>query len=231
MTHSRFVLATLLALPSLAAAQTTPEADPSLAEQSPYRWGLGLGAIASDSPFAGEGTRINPVPLILFEGERVFLRGITGGYHIVKGETFSLDAIAALRMDGVAADDLGSEELARNGIDRALLEDRDDSLDLGLVGTWEGAAGEFEFTAKADVTGTSEGYELTARYGYPITVGRGRLTPSVSVSHSPRTWPITTTARWTKKSRAVWWITSRIRPPCRPWVSLTYDRSASAGSS
>ncbi|CAD0336984.1 MipA/OmpV family protein [Xanthomonas hortorum] len=183
MTHSRFFLATLLALPSLAAAQTTPQADPSLAEQSPYRWGLGLGAIASDSPFAGEGTRINPVPLILFEGERVFLRGITGGYHIIKGETFSLDAIAALRMDGVAADDLGSEELARNGIDRALLEDRDDSLDLGLVGTWEGAAGEFEFTAKADVTGTSEGYELTARYGYPITAGRGRLTPSVSISH------------------------------------------------
>ncbi|WP_369916135.1 MipA/OmpV family protein [Xanthomonas sp. NCPPB 3005] len=183
MTHSRFVLATLLALPSIAAAQTTPQSDPSLSEEPPYRWGLGLGVVASDSPYAGEGTRTNPFPLILFEGERFFFRGIAGGFHLVQGDSFSLDAIAAVRMDGVAADDLGVEELARNGIDRRLLEDRDDGLDLGLATAWKGVAGELEFTAKADVTGASEGFELTAEYAYPIAVGRGRLTPTVSVSH------------------------------------------------
>ena len=183
MTCSRLAFAALFALPAIAVAQTTPQTDPSLSEQGPYRWGIGVGVVASDSPFAGEGTRTNPIPLILFEGERFFLRGITGGAHLVQGESFGLDAIVALRLDGVAADDLGAAELARNGIDRALLDDRDDSLDMGLVGAWRGAAGELEFTAKADVTGTSEGYELTARYGYAFAVGRGQLTPSISVSH------------------------------------------------
>lgn len=163
MTCSRLAFAALFALPAIAVAQTTPQTDPSLSEQGPYRWGIGVGVVASDSPFAGEGTRTNPIPLILFEGERFFFRGITGGAHLMQGESFGLDAIVALRLDGVAADDLGVAELARNGIDRALLDDRDDSLDMGLVGAWRGAAGELELTAKADVTGTSEGYELTAR--------------------------------------------------------------------
>ena len=183
MKPSRILLASILALPSVAAAQTTPQPDPSFSEQQPYRWGIGVGVVASDSPFAGEGTRANPFPLILFEGERVFFRGITGGVHLVKGEAFTLDAIAGVRFDGVDAKELGFEELARNGIDRNLLEDRDNGFDLGLEAAWEGDMGEVEISAEADVTGTSEGFELTARYGYEFDIGRGSLTPSVSVSY------------------------------------------------
>ncbi|MCD0279183.1 MipA/OmpV family protein [Xanthomonas melonis] len=183
MTLSHLALAALFALPATAVAQSTPQTDPSLSEQGSYRWGIGLGVVALDSPFAGEGTRTNPIPLVLFEGERLFFRGISGGAHLFQGETFGLDAIVALRVDGVDADDLGAAELARNGIDRARLDDRDHSLDMGLAGAWRGAAGELELTAKADVTGTSDGYELTARYGYAIDIGRGQLTPSISVSH------------------------------------------------
>lgn len=183
MIRYRPALAALFAVPAIAAAQTTPQTDPALSEQGPYRWGLGVGAVAADSPFAGEGTRINPIPLVLFEGERFFFRGISGGAHLVTGDRFGLDAIVALRLDGVDANDLGAAELARNGIDRALLEDRDDGLDVGLAAAWRGRSGELELTAKGDVTGTSDGYELTARYGYAIGVGGGQLTPSISVSH------------------------------------------------
>lgn len=176
------VLAGLLGLPMLSLAQTAmAQSLPS--ERPPYELGIGLGVSASDSPYAGEGTRINPLPLILFEGDRFFFRGNSGGVHLFKGEAFNLDAIAALRMDGIDKKDFGTAELALNGIDRALLEDRDDSLDLGLSANWAGSAGEFEFTAKADVTGASEGYELSARYGYDFRVWGGHLTPSISVSH------------------------------------------------
>ncbi|WP_372393370.1 MipA/OmpV family protein [Xanthomonas sp. NCPPB 3582] len=183
MIRFHLALAALFALPATAIAQTTPQTDPALSEQGPYRWGIGFGAVALDSPFAGEGTRINPIPLVLFEGQRFFFRGISGGAHLVNGDSFGLDAIVALRLDGVDAKDLGAAELARNGIDRALLEDRDHGVDVGLAGVWRVGAGELELTAKGDVTGTSDGYELTARYGYAIDIGRGQLTPSISVSH------------------------------------------------
>ena len=35
----------------------------------PPRWGVGLAAILNDSPYAGEGTRVLPIPLITYQGE------------------------------------------------------------------------------------------------------------------------------------------------------------------
>ncbi|GFM81889.1 structural protein MipA [Pseudomonas cichorii] len=176
MNTSCSVLACLLTLPTLATAQTASQAD------SP-RWGLGLGVGISESPYAGEGTKITPLPLIHYEGERFFVRGLTGGAHLIRNEGFELNAIASLRMDGIDAKDFGRKELASNGIDRNLLEDRDNGLDMGLSASWRGAAGKFELVAKTDVSGASEGFELSAKYGYEFEVGRGSLEPTISVSH------------------------------------------------
>lgn len=178
MNKSCSVFACLLTLPALASAQTV-----SQPESSSPSWGLGLGLGVSDSPYAGEGTKITPLPLLHYEGERFFFRGLTGGAHLFRNDTFELNAIASLRTDGIDAKDFGKKELAHNGIDRNLLEDRDNGLDMGLAASWRGAAGKFELTAKADVTGTSEGFELAAKYGYEFEVGRGSLEPSISVSH------------------------------------------------
>lgn len=134
-------------------------------------------------PYAGEGTKVTPLPLIHYEGERLFVRGLTGGVHLISGESFGLDAIVSLRNDGIDAKDFGKKELARNGIDRNLLEDRDSGVDMGLSASWRGAAGQFELTAKGDVTGNSDGYELAAKYGYEFEVGRGSLTPGIGVSY------------------------------------------------
>lgn len=152
-------------------------------ESPSQRWSLGLGIGVTDSPYAGEGTRTTALPLIRYEGDRFFFRGLTAGAHLMHSRSFSLDAIASLRTDGISAKDFGVQELARNGINRSLLEDRDNGLDLGLAASWRTGAGDFELSAKADVTGASEGFELSAKYGYGFQVGRGRLTPSVSVSY------------------------------------------------
>ncbi|MNV36488.1 MltA-interacting protein precursor [compost metagenome] len=172
------VLACLLVLPAIATAQSS-----SQTENPPSRWGVGLGLSVSNSPYAGEGTKTTALPLLQYEGERFFLRGLTGGAHLYRSQTFGLDAIASVRTDGINATDFGAAELARNGIDRNLLEDRDNGLDLGLSGTWRTNAGDFQLSAKADVTGASEGFELTAKYSRDFTVGRGRLTPSIGVSY------------------------------------------------
>jgi outer membrane protein len=177
MNRTCSILASLLALPTLVIAQA------SQPETKSFYWGLGLGVGVSDSPYAGAGTKVTPVPLILYEGERFFFRGLTGGARLMRNKTFSLDAIASLRMDGIKAKDFGAPELGRNGIDRSLLEDRDDGLDLGLAASWRTTAGDFELVAKADVTGTSEGFEIAAKYGYKFDLGRGSLTPSIGVSY------------------------------------------------
>lgn len=159
-----------------AAAQNTPapaEAD----EQGPPRWSVGLAAIVSDSPYAGEGTRVQPVPLVTYEGERFYFRGITAGWRFVQNDSWEVAALLKARFDGFEVKDLGIAELARNGIDRGLLEDRKTALDAGLGVTWTGAGGELELELLADATDKSGGQEATLQYSYPIELGKGRLSP------------------------------------------------------
>ncbi|WP_252274442.1 MipA/OmpV family protein [Pseudomonas subflava] len=153
------------------------------ADSEPGLQSLGLGLSYSPSPYAGADGSLSPLPLIHYEGERLFWRGLTGGVHLIERDGFGLDAIISGRFDGIDADDFGRDELAENGIDRDLLEDRDDGVDLGLRATWTGAAGELQATARGDVSGASDGYELALEYGYPLHMADATLMPSLTVSY------------------------------------------------
>ncbi|MBK8283750.1 MAG: MipA/OmpV family protein [Ahniella sp.] len=74
-------------------------------------------------------------------------------------------------------DDLGGSELAANGIDARLLDDRDGGVDLGFGLKWTGVAGALDLELLADATNTSGGQEVKLEYSYPISVGLGRLSP------------------------------------------------------
>lgn len=150
------------------------------AEQSSSRWGLGLGAIASDNPYAGRDTRYTPFPLITYDSDRLFFEGVTAGVHLLDTSALEIDFIAEANFDGIDAEDFGARQLAENGIDRALLEDRKDSADVGFGVNFEGRYGELKFQALADVLDASGGYEVSASYGYPFSLGeRLVLTPTV----------------------------------------------------
>ncbi|MGL4318259.1 MAG: MipA/OmpV family protein [Pseudomonas sp.] len=144
---------------------------------------VGLGVSLAQSPYAGADTSLSLLPLLNYEGERLFVRGLRAGVHLYQGDGFGLDVIVAGRFDGIDADDLGRQELADNGIDRDLLEDRDDGADLGLHTTWKGTLGELQGTAKGDVSGASDGYELSLEYGYPVALAGATVTPSVALSY------------------------------------------------
>lgn len=151
------------------------------ARQAP-RLGLGLGVVMSSKIYAGEERRVMPVPSIAYQGERFFWRGIGGGMHLIARDGFSVDATLSARLGGIKAKDFGSYELAQRGIDRALLEDRDHGVDLGTAATWSGASGRLEVGVKADVSGASEGFEASVKYGYPMQSGATRITPNVGVA-------------------------------------------------
>lgn len=152
------------------------------AAQAPT-WGLGIGAAVSDSVYAGEGTRVTPFPLVSYEGERFYWRGIGGGVHLLKGDALALDATLSARVDGIDRDDFGVAELRERGVERSLLADRDDALDLGLGASWRGAFGRLELGVRGDVTSTSKGFEANLVYAYPIEWGATRISPHVGVSH------------------------------------------------
>jgi outer membrane protein len=91
-----------------------------------------------------------------------------------------IDLIVEANLDGIDAEDLGARELAANGVDRALLEDRKDSADAGFDVSFESRFGEVKLQALADVLDASGGYEVSASYGYPLMLGKRLvLTPSV----------------------------------------------------
>lgn len=163
-----------------AAAQTGGEEDSR--PGGPPRWQLGAGTIVNDSPYAGEGLRVMPVPLLSYNGERFYFRGLGAGWRIVQNDSFELAALGKLRFDGFDVSDLGRKELARNGIDYRLLEDRDKTFDVGLGMKWSSRAGQFEVELLADATDTSGGQEASIQYSYPFELGKGTLTPNVGVT-------------------------------------------------
>lgn len=176
--HAPLCLA--LFAPFASHAQQPPES--GAGDEPVSHWSLGIAGVLRDSEYAGEGNRTLAVPSVSYEGEWFYWRGATLGYRLVKTDHFSLDGFIAGRLDGIDADDFGADELAARGIDRDLLEDRDHSADAGFSATWKGAAGELELNARADITSTSDGYQIAVDYRYPFRIGRVTVMPGIGAT-------------------------------------------------
>jgi MipA family protein len=174
----KLLLTTLLASLSAPSIAQSSGAEPS----GPPRWSLGVGGIATTSPYAGEGTKFTPIPLVNYEGDRFFWRTTRAGVHLMKRENFEVSALVGMRMDGFDIDDLGSTELRRQGLDPARLEDRDNGVDAGLAAKWSSRYGDLDMEILSDISGTSKGQSISLEYGYPLNWGKFRITPSVGAS-------------------------------------------------
>ncbi|HJU39527.1 MAG TPA: MipA/OmpV family protein [Tahibacter sp.] len=178
----KFLWPVLLSGLSFGAVAQTAEPDDEGHDGPPRGWQLGVAAAVTDSPYAGEGTRVVPIPLVSYQGERFWFRGITAGWTVLNLGAFELAAVAKLRFDGFEVKDLGRAALARNGIDARLLDDRDKTVDVGVKMQWRGAAGELEAEILADATDKSGGQEVSIQYGYPVELGAATLTPHVGAT-------------------------------------------------
>ncbi|MET0290507.1 MAG: MipA/OmpV family protein [Pseudoxanthomonas sp.] len=164
----------LLTLPHTVLAQQVPR--PS------GQWSVGAGAAVIDSPYAGEGTRVRPFPMVSYEGDRFFLRGISGGVHLYENAGFRLDALLSARLYGFDIDDLGRDALLANGLDPARLSDRDDGVDAGIRAVYGAAWGSLSLDATHDISGSNEGYELALDYRYTWRLDRTALTVNAGSS-------------------------------------------------
>jgi len=176
--RSVVVPAAVVLLSALTGAYAQPRPGPGA---SP--WGLGAAVVARTDIYAGESSKLGAVPLVSYQGEKFFWRGLSGGYHLLDRDSFTLDATLGVRFGGIKKEDFGAAELAARGINRDLLEDRDRGLDLGISGAFKGTMGVVELALKADASGTSKGFETSAKYSYPLQWGSAMVTPHVAVAH------------------------------------------------
>lgn len=65
------------------------------------RWGLGAAIAVVDSPYAGEGARTVPIPLITYQSDRLQVRGLAAGWQLAGDAGMSLSLLGRVRLDGL----------------------------------------------------------------------------------------------------------------------------------
>jgi outer membrane protein len=176
----------LLLLPASAWAQSTIPPQEPADTQAPSRLRIGVGVVAADNAYVGRDNQVTPFPLIQYEGERFFFRGIMGGVHLVQSGGLTLDAIVTTGFNNIDANDFSASALARRGIDRNDLQDRERSINAGVAATWKSPAGQLQFQAKTDISGTNEGQEYSLRYGYALRMSGFTITPTLGATFLSR---------------------------------------------
>lgn len=149
-------------------------ASPALAQQPEVpRWTVGALAIDRDAPYRGLDEDLLVVPLLRFEGERAYLRGLRGGLRLHQAGPWELGVFAQARLDGYDAKD--SDFLAG-------MADRRPSLDLGLASTWTSRKlGALELSVAADALDRSGGYEVAASWNGLLRAGDWTFIPSATL--------------------------------------------------
>lgn len=134
--------------PDGAAGQMPP------AQSNEGRWSLGIGTVVQDSPFEGEKVNAMPIPVIGYQSNTFFVQGLRAGYH--------LKNIEDRRKGGLFLDGYITPRM-RPGESRRKL-----SVDAGLSGGYQFGLNTVSFNAQQDISGNSNGTELTLSYGFAI---------------------------------------------------------------
>ncbi len=155
-------LMTLLCIPVVAFAADEKKGQ----AKKPEGLSLGIGAVGSSGVYVGEKTEVTPIPVISYETDQFFIRGLYAGIELYRDQLFTFNAIANVNMMHLDVDKLSTEKLAARNINKAQLEDRDRSVDLGLESLIRVPYGLFSLQAVNDIGGASKGAEVRLNYQY-----------------------------------------------------------------
>jgi len=133
---------------------------------------LGGGAMVTSRPYAGVDTRVYPVPLFVYEGKRLYLRGLFAGYRLLMADGWSVGPIVQPRFEGYEEDD----SFALKGMD-----DRPWSLDAGIGISWLTKIGLLGMSGVTDTLGRHNGQELEFSYTILFKLGGFDLIPSAGM--------------------------------------------------
>ena len=134
--------------------------------------GIGGGIRTGADPYIGSNRAPDLIPLYLYEGKWIFSYGTFGGLHAFKNDTVSFDLILRYRFDEL---DPESSDLLTG------LEQRFQTLEGGLSGSWFSPFGTLQAQFVWDGQDHHNGKEFDLTYRYPFKVGKFSLSPYASL--------------------------------------------------
>ena len=120
---------------------------------------LGLGALYKDKPYRSydSSEKTNPIPIVLYEGERFFARGSTIGWNFLDSNTMELAVIGEYIGDGYESGD--SSFLTG-------MSDRDPTFGLGGHVIWKQGDIGLKLAAVTDIADNSDGTQVRGEVFY-----------------------------------------------------------------
>ncbi|CPR18827.1 hypothetical protein BIY26_08305 [Brenneria goodwinii] len=143
---------------------------PALADD----WSLGLSAGVAESPYRETDPTVFPFPVISYESDYLFFRGIKGGVHLWKDDVNQFDVFAAYDPRQFRPKD--SDDRRMKQLDR-----RDSTAVAGVEYTLRTDFGHFNASVAGDVLDNSDGISANAAYLYPIKLNDWEILPKVGV--------------------------------------------------
>jgi len=120
---------------------------------------FGLGVLVYDSPYEAMDTKIISVPIVSWENERFFVKGLKAGVEIAEYEGVSEDIDFSLYIEPRLMGFKDSDSHSFSG-----MSDRENSVDIGAQVSWEVSAlnyADLNLSFAADLGSEHKGYEVS----------------------------------------------------------------------
>ncbi|WP_213993676.1 MipA/OmpV family protein [Sodalis sp. dw_96] len=138
-------------------------------------WSLGASALYSTSPYKGGDEKVLPFPVINYDGESVYLQGLSAGYYLWKDQQNQLSLTAAYSPFGFkpSDDDYGYMKQ---------LDRRRSTVMAGLRYRFSASWGIIRTEYLGDILNESNGFTADLAYLYPFTFDRLTLLPGIGAA-------------------------------------------------
>jgi outer membrane protein len=137
---------------------------------------LGVGAMVTASPYVETQARVLPVPVLGYEGEHGYFRGLAGGVYLWNDERHTLSVNAYYLPLQYDPDDSDNGAMKR-------LDKRRSTLMAGMGYRYKHPGlGQLRLEISGDTLNNSNGILGDIGYLYPITLGAWRLAPGAGVT-------------------------------------------------
>ncbi len=167
----------LLATPAAQAQELwDDDTETSAAASQQGRWGFntGIGASLRTSEYKGIDSLGSPLPLLGYEGNLLYLRGLSGGVHVFKNRYHEFNVQLSYLPQHFYASWSDNDRMKR-------LDDRYSSLMAGLNYTLRSRYGLASATLSTDVLGVNNGVTADVSYSYPLRFENIIVMPSVGM--------------------------------------------------
>ncbi|ACZ77019.1 MltA-interacting MipA family protein [Dickeya parazeae Ech586] len=155
---------------TLAGAVTTGTA---LAEE----FSLGVGAVGGTVLYRGDSGHVYPFPMVNYDGDNFYLRGLQGGYYLWNDSQNKLSLTAYYNPFGFRPGDSDDSQMKQ-------LDRRRGTLMAGLAYRYDAQWGTLRTVFAGDTLDYSNGLVWDSAYLYRFNAGNWSLTPGVGVTWS-----------------------------------------------